>query len=906
MIIDDAPRLDQLDWLKHRPVPLDLDGPVDVPFEPVGEEWFTRSPIERFDYIVAKYGDRLAVDDGRSRLTYAELQRVARALAHQIDATAPPGQPIAAVFRYTVLLPAVILACFAAGRPFIPVDIGHPIERQRMVLDNSGVASVVVQRGIAREVALPAVPVIEADLDHLRIAPDQDWPDIAVEPTAVAGATYTSGSTGRPKAIAWSMRGVMPTLAATANTRHLNPDDKIITLASLAATGLGDTLTAMMNGAALRIVEMMSVGLGEALRVLGEERVTILSFVPAVLRNVMQLEGAAHAFRHLRLLELHGDVTLASDVAFFRTKLPPTCHIRILLGSMEAGSLFHWYVPREFVADGLALPCGYLSEMKAIALLDAAGRPVAPGEPGEILVRGRSMALGFWQGGKVVPGPFRQDPDDPDGRLYPMGDLVRMRPDGLVEFVGRRDRQVKVRGQRADLGDIEAALHQHPEIADVAVIASPSTTAGDAIITAYCVPVDPAAPPDPASLRSLVAAETAPHMAPARFRFLDIIPRLPNYKADLVKLAALAPEEPDMPAAAASAPPERPADPTILAAVERAWRETLGAGADPRRGWAAGGGDSLKALHMLFRVEDLLGSGHIAFDVMDEHSTAHDLAVAIGALGEEGDATDERPTILFFPGIGGDEPAAASFRREIAPLGRVVTVRYPGAEAEVAAIGDLDAVSEAAIAQLGKHAGPVHVIGHSFGGAMAVEVARRLTERGTQVPFCGMLDTLPAALFSPEGAEARGAASKSKLRQIAIGLGEAHGKGRLYDHVVQVGSRWLLRARGAGVLRRLSLAARPVAPRTALNMQHMLVTAQRGRLLMGWSPPFYPGTVWLFRSEDSAGMIDPLWSSVVGELRVIDVAGSHISILLAEHGRALAAALGRAMAEATAATTTGG
>lgn len=903
-MIDDAPRIDDLNWMTQRPVPLDHEGPVDVPFERVGEEWFTRSPIERFDYVVDKHGDRLAVDDGRSQLTYAELRRVARALARQIDAAAPEGQPIAAVFRYTVLLPAVILACFAAGRPFIPVDIGHPLERQRMVLDNAGVASVLVQRGFPPEVELPAVPVIEADLATLLAAPDEGWPVRAVNPNGVAGATYTSGSTGRPKAIAWSMLGVMPTLAATANARHINPDDKIITLASLAATGLGDTLTAMMNGAALRIVEITTIGLGEALRVLGDERVTILSFVPAVLRNVMQMEGAEHAFRHLRLLELHGDVTLASDVALFRTKLPPTCHIRIMLGSMEAGSLFHWYVPHDFVADGLALPCGYLAESKAIALLDEAGRPVAPGEPGEILARGRSMALGLWQGGKVVPGPFRQDPDDPDGRLYPMGDLVRMRPDGLVEFVGRRDRQVKVRGQRADLGDIEAALRQHSQIADVAVVASASTVEGDAVITAYCVATDPAAPPEPAALRSLVASETAPHMAPARFRFLDVIPRLPNYKADLVKLAALAPEEPTAPAALPAAP-EKAADPTILAAVERAWRATLGAAADPRLGWAESGGDSLKALHMLFRVEDLLGREHIPFDVLDEHSTANDLAIAIGALAGDEESAEQRPVILFLPGIGGDEPAAANFRREIASLGRIIPVHYPGAEAEVATIGDLDAVCDAAIAQLGEHAGPVHLIGHSFGGAVAVEVARRLTERGTPVPFCAMLDVLPAMVASPGGA-ARGSAPPNKLRQIVIGLDEARTGGRLYDHVIQIGSRWLLRARGAGLLRRLGLAVRPVAPRTALNMQHILVTAQRGRLLAGWSPRFYPGTVWLFRSEDAGGVTDPLWSTVVGGLRVVDVQGSHLSILLGDHGKAMATALGRAMAEATAAPTTGG
>jgi len=184
------------------------------------------------------------------------------------------------------------------------------------------------------------------------------------------------------------------------------------------------------------------------------------------------------------------------------------------------------------------VPVGYLLPERQVALLDDAGQAVAPGETGELFVRG-PMALGAWRGGALTPGPFLPDPDNPSSRIYPMHDLVRQRPDGLFEFVGRKDRRVKIRGQWADLGEIETALRGMDAVAEAVVVTTSHEGEGDRL-AAFIVLEEGAPQPTLGTVRKNVAADTAEHMAPAEVHFLPTIPRLANFKPDLVHLGRLA------------------------------------------------------------------------------------------------------------------------------------------------------------------------------------------------------------------------------------------------------------------------------------------------------------------------------------------------------------------------------
>jgi acyl-coenzyme A synthetase/AMP-(fatty) acid ligase len=523
---------DELQWDATRSEPIDFGGPTDIAFDPFDTG---RPGIARFEIVSDRHADKIAIDDGVRQLTYRQVRRSVHALMAQI-ADLPAGRPIVALLHNTATFPIVFLAHLGAGRALVPVDAGDPPERQRAILQETAPAAILLGEGVtlAEDPFDPALPRIRMQFDPVEPA----IPPISqVHLSDPAGVAYTSGSTGRPKGLAFSQRQFLLGTAEYVDACHINANDRILCLASLSGAGCRDALVALFTGATLRIVDIKTSGVGAVIRALQTERITILSFVPSVLRVLARLDSAAHAFRHLRILDLFGDRTSAADIALFQTILPPDCKIRLSLASTEAATMFHWFVRPEALTDDQPVPCGYLARGVSIALLNESGGPAADGEPGELVVRGRGLALGAWQEGRLLPGPFLTDPDDPEARIFHTGDVIRLRPDGLAEFLGRRDRRVKIRGLRADPAELEDALRLYPGIADVAVIVRSED--GEASLVAYAVAADPAEPPDWRKVRDALTGLLPTHMIPAAIRFLPAIPRLPNFKPDFVALQRL-------------------------------------------------------------------------------------------------------------------------------------------------------------------------------------------------------------------------------------------------------------------------------------------------------------------------------------------------------------------------------
>lgn len=234
---------------------------------------------------------------------------------------------------------------------------------------------------------------------------------------------------------------------------------------------------------------------------------------------------------------MFGERTTEADLAALRAVLPADCHIRLSLASTEAATIFHWFVSPEAIQPGQPVPCGYLARAAAITLLDEAGMPAGPGEPGELVVRGETLALGAWQDGRMLPGPFVPDPAHPLSRVYHTGDIIRLRSDGLAAFVGRRDRRTKIRGLRADPADLEEALRLCAGVADAAVVVREDDD--ESSLVALIVPEDAALPPDLVALRAQLASQLPAHLLPAVIRVIATIPRLPSFKPDLVALQTL-------------------------------------------------------------------------------------------------------------------------------------------------------------------------------------------------------------------------------------------------------------------------------------------------------------------------------------------------------------------------------
>lgn len=524
-------------WIKGRPVPIDDGGPTSQPYDTHAASGFaTVGGVEVIETTARRFPDKVAVDDGVSQLTYAQFIDRVYGLAQRLHSTTTPGTTVCSVVPNTVVAPIIVMACAMTGRLLVPIDASHPLDRQAAIFAESGAQAVLLAQGeVIDESFLPAgLPrvVVDARVETRAVRPTYPY-----DPSQPLFVSFTSGSTGRPKGVVSGGRYGAAAIGQFIDMFHLGANDVILGLASLSTGGARDAFAALGAGASIRILDIRVAGVMEALKVLDRDKITVLSFIPSALRMILGIEGAAQAFRHLRVLDLHGERILASDIELFRRTLPSTCHISITMGSVEAGAVFSWFV-RDDRIDGSLVPVGYIMPGRSVALLGDDGLPVADGEVGELFVRG-AMAMGAWRSGARVQGPFLPDPQDPESSIYPMGDLMRRRADGLFEYVDRKDRRVKIRGLWADLGEIEAAIRSMDSVSEVAVIAAAEPSAAERVC-AFIVMEAGAAPPSPGAVRRAVAEQTAEHMMPEDVVMLESIPRLANFKPDMVGLKALA------------------------------------------------------------------------------------------------------------------------------------------------------------------------------------------------------------------------------------------------------------------------------------------------------------------------------------------------------------------------------
>ena len=515
-------------------IPIDHGGPRSRPYAAdLAALLETSGGVAAVEEAARRMPDKVVIDDGVTQLTYRMLLDRVYGLAERLLRETADGAVLVSLVGNTAAAPVIIMACGMAGRILAPIDATHPRERQEAILRETGPSAVLIaEHDLVDDTFIPT------NLPRISVNPLRPTfaarPPHRFDPERPLFIGFTSGSMGRPRGLVSSERGAL--LRQFIDAFHVNEKDVILGLASLSQGGSRDAFVALCSGALVRIMDMRTSGLNEILEVLDRDRVTILSFIPTALRMILGIEGVESAFKHLRVLDLHGERILKSDLELFRKKLPPDCSISITFGSMEAGSVFSWFVDGACVTEAVA-PVGYILPGHQIALVDIDGASVVDGEVGEVVVKGET-ALGAWQGGRLTPGPFVRDEGAVRRRIFPMGDLMRRRPDGLFEFVERKDRRIKIRGLWADLGEVEAALLSIEGVLQ-AVAADVGDAQGEGKIGAFLVMAEEAEAPTLAAVRKAVALDTAEHMAPAIIWILEEIPRLPNFKPDLRRLRLL-------------------------------------------------------------------------------------------------------------------------------------------------------------------------------------------------------------------------------------------------------------------------------------------------------------------------------------------------------------------------------
>jgi amino acid adenylation domain-containing protein len=872
-------------------VSLDFDGPVDVRFEHFDDAAIERPIIEIFEQAAVRHAERPAVADNARTLSYAELRRWVYQLAGSIDTAAPPGKPVGILLPHNALFPVAALACLAAGRPYVPIDLKYPDARINAIFQEADLSAVILQ--FASDAA-PRVPsgVNMIDIGNLP-STDAQPPATSASVDDMAVILYTSGSTGKPKGICNNQRAILQRVAEATNSCHVNADDRFILLsAPTTIAGVREMFAALLNGATLHVTDPQMDGINSVLQTLGERRITIGYAVPALLRMLLRLPGAAQAFSSLRVLRVGGDITLDSDLALFREIVPLGCHFFASFSSTETPAVFQWFVPQGWVPAGSRVPIGHARPGIDFMVLGEDGQAVPAGEVGELVVRSRYLALGQWQDGKLTAGPFKSDPDDPSLRILHTGDMVKLRADGLWELIGRKDRQIKMRGLRIDIGEVEAALRSCRGVMDAAVIARRSGEEVSAL-AAFVAPLDPnhnTALLD--ALKQALNARVPQSMRPAAIRLVDAIPQLPGFKPDIraleqldrellesEKVAALAAarhkHKPDrsQPKAAHSAADHRVAD-----AVKYAWTGVLGAKSyDADLAWDASHGDSLKAIELWFYIEDKLGF-KLPLDALAEDTTPSRLVTAIEAHIAHTDLSLPRqnpaaPLVFLLPGIQSDDPALVRFRAAFGNSVRFKILDYPGWRQTVRSEATFDAIVESVYSTICFEPGceVYRLAGYSFGGIVAFEVAHRLQASGRKVDFLGLLDARRWDLTAP-----------GSLGHLDAFLGTPR---RLPVEMLKAAMAALLRRRRFAPLSMTERLLMMHPTRLAFWFKRQITRELRYQALQQWKPvPLdVPTTLFLSDAQWPGEPADYGWDEMCLQLTKIRVGGDHGTVIQPPH-----------------------
>ncbi|MFF2194575.1 amino acid adenylation domain-containing protein [Streptomyces sp. NPDC058157] len=597
--------------------------------------------------------------DGTPSLTYAELDARSNQVAHALRRRGVgAGVRVAVLMDRSPLLIVALLGVLKSGGAYVPVDPGYPAERIAFLLQDSR-AKAVLADDAARAGDLP-VPVLATA--ELLTGPDEPVAEQA-GPRDLAYVIYTSGSTGRPKGVMVEHHSVVNRLAWMQNAYPVGEDDVLLQKTPISFdVSVWELFWWAIEGAGLAL---LPVG-GQRdprgiLRTIAEQRVTTLHFVPSMLGPFLDLLEDDPQLRaeagSLRRVFCSGEALPAARVEQFN---------RVFAGrGADAPRLVNLYGPTEATVDVSfydcpagegsvrRVPIGRPIDNTRLYVLDAHGGLQPAGVPGELCIGGVGVARGYLERPELTAEKFTEDPFVPGGRLYRTGDLARWLADGTLEYLGRIDGQVKIRGNRVELGEVQNRLASVPGVRDAVVVDHQSGDRGLVLVGYYVADTELGA----SQLRQDLAAVLPEFMVPAHFIRIDAIPLTPNGKADRRALPA-----PSVTSGRGYTAP-RDATEETLAAI---WAEVLGADrVGVHDDYFALGGDSITMLRIRSRAE----RAGIVFSLTDlvQQPTVAQLA----ALATRDAAPAPEPVLPPFALVSGVDRARLEGRADAYPLTRL-------------------------------------------------------------------------------------------------------------------------------------------------------------------------------------------------------------------------------------------
>ena len=726
----------------HRdPVPVEWHG-TDRPF-----------PAEKgvhqiFEEAAARMPDAIAIQSGNETLTYGELNARANRLARRLRALGFQRERcIGLCMERSASLIVSILGILKAGYAYLPLDPAYPGERLALMLAESGAPLVLAQQKFAGRVPAGSARILEIENMDLLRGETADL-GLPASGTDCAYVMFTSGSTGTPKGSVILHRGISR-LVVNTDYVELTPKDVIAHISNTSFdASTFEIWGALLSGARLVVVPKETLLTpNEFIELLQRTGVTTL-FITTPLFHQLARE-APTGFGSVRWLIVGGETLDPTAVRAVLESGTPPANLMNAYGPTETTTFATCHrIPAAGPEDGV-IPIGRPIANTSIHLLDPAMAPVPPGEPGEIYIGGPGVARGYLNRPELTAASFVVDPfsTDETARLYRTGDRARWLPDGAIEFLGRIDEQVKVRGFRVELGEIEAALRQHPSVDQCRVVARSNGAEGRTL--AGFVTARAGSTPQGDDVRSFLQARLPDFMVPGTVTVLDALPLTPNGKIDISALTA----------APGTAPPaiSVPAKESVESAITMLWEDLLGRDRlAPDDDFFLIGGHSLLAIRLIGRLRE-----RFAVDVpvqrLFETPTIRGLAEFISSrlpvpspqtsravvMIQRGDESRE-PLFLVPGGWGGEEEflVYGQLARHLDPTLPIYGLKMRDSAEQALPEKTVEEFAAIFIDEICavQPQGPYLLAGECVGGIVAYEMAGRLRQAGKEVALLLLLD----------------------------------------------------------------------------------------------------------------------------------------------------------------------
>ncbi len=601
------------------------------------------SVAERIAAQCRRTPEAVAVEDAGTSLAYGELDRAARLLAAGLRADGTrPNDRVALLTPPGQATVVGLLGILYAGATWVPLDAAHPPARLREQAERAHATTVVCSRQTGQTASLlHPLRLVEVDAD-----PPRDRPDVPIAQLArhdIAYVIYTSGTTGRPKGVPITHHAMSTYLDWAITTFGYRPSDRMLATASICFdASVRQLLAPLLVGATVVTASRETVRDPRLLLDLVEHgRVTVWSSVPTLWEQLLRSAerqvaagGRIPDLSALRWVHVGGEALSPVPVRRWFDLFGPAHRIVNLYGPTEAtiNATYH-VIERRPDESVTRIPIGVPVARTVVEVVGPGGATCAAGDPGELWVAGPGLTPGYLDEPDLTEQAFRVRGGL---RSYRTGDRVVRRPDGTLEFLGRTDQQVKIRGHRVEPGEVEAVLRDHPAVEGAAVVAQPAPGTGAKRLVGYVQLRADEPSVSSAQLRADLMARLPDYLVPSQLRVVDELPLTAAGKVDVSRLPDLAPA-PSVPDGPGRTPPQTPTEQL----VSSVWKRLLGVPQVSREDdFFALGGDSIAVLEVFAQLEAQLPTLP-APRALYRHRTLAGLAAAIDADGEL--ATAPRP-----------------------------------------------------------------------------------------------------------------------------------------------------------------------------------------------------------------------------------------------------------------------